>query len=139
MLGDGQGAQSVRIRREGIDHDDAQVGLVGWRTVEAGQSVRRAHAGRSAGADRDPQRFKPKIATVDRGYKNVAIDGVKVCHAGLRHSIMRGLRAKIRRRSAIEPVIGHMKADAKLDRNWPNGLLNDAAHATLRGTSPTCG
>lgn len=39
----------------------------------------------------------------------------------------------IRRRSAIEPAIGHMKADGKLDRNWLNGSLGDAIHAVLCG------
>ncbi len=35
----------------------------------------------------------------------------------------------IRRRSAIEPAIGHMKADGKLDRNWLKGVLGDAIHS----------
>ncbi len=39
----------------------------------------------------------------------------------------------IRRRSAIEPVIGHMKAEGKLDRNWLKGALGDAIHAVLCG------
>jgi len=42
---------------------------------------------------------------------------VKVYHPGLRRGITRGLRAMIRRRSAIKAAIGHMKADGKLDRN----------------------
>ncbi|RQU49427.1 IS5 family transposase [Burkholderia cenocepacia] len=76
---------------------------------------------------------QPEIAVVDRGYKGVAIDGVKVYHPGLRRGITRGLRAIIRRRSAIEPAIGHMKADGKLDRNWLKGALGDAIHAVLCG------
>ncbi|CAE6865915.1 hypothetical protein R69658_07862 [Paraburkholderia aspalathi] len=39
----------------------------------------------------------------------------------------------IRRRSAIEPAIGHMKTDGKLDRNWLDGALGDAIHAVLCG------
>jgi hypothetical protein len=38
-----------------------------------------------------------KIAVVDRGYKGIAIEGVKIYHAGLRRGITRGLRAMIRR------------------------------------------
>jgi transposase, IS5 family len=76
---------------------------------------------------------KPEIAIVDRGYRGVAIDGVKTYHPGLRRGITRGLRAMIRRRSAIEPAIGHMKADGKLDRNWLKGALGDAIHAVLCG------
>src|ERR1700684_3790834 len=51
----------------------------------------------------------PEVAIVDRGYKGVSVDGVKIYHPGLRRGITRGLRAMIRRRSAIEPAIGHMK------------------------------
>ncbi len=73
------------------------------------------------------------IAVVDRGYRDVALEGVKISHPGLRRGITRGLRAMIRRRSAIEPAIGHMKADGKLDRNWLKGALGDAMHAVLCG------
>ena len=76
---------------------------------------------------------QPEIAVVDRGYKGVAVDGVKVYHPGLRRGITRGLRAMIRRRSAIEPAIGHMKADGKLDRNWLKGSLGDVILAVLCG------
>ncbi|MGU7776310.1 IS5 family transposase [Burkholderia sp. MR1-5-21] len=75
----------------------------------------------------------PEIAVVDRGYKGVAVDGVKIYHPGLRRGITRGLRAMIKRRSAIEPAIGHMKTDGKLDRNWLKGALGDAIHAVMCG------
>jgi transposase, IS5 family len=75
----------------------------------------------------------PEVAIVDRGYKGVALDGVKIYHRGLRRGVTRGLRAMIRRRSAIEPAIAHMKTDGKLDRNWLKGALGDAMHAVLCG------
>ena len=80
----------------------------------------------------------PEVAVVDRGYKGVAIDGVKIYHPGLRRGITRGLRAMIRRRSAIEPAIGHMKADGKLDRNWLKGALGrrDPRGAVRRWPQP---
>src|ERR1700744_5959653 len=74
-----------------------------------------------------------EIVVVDRGYKGVAVDGVKIYHPGWRRGITRALRAMIRRRSAIEPAIGHMKADGKLDRNWLKGALGDAINAVLCG------
>ena len=58
---------------------------------------------------------------------------MKICHPGLRRGITRTLRAMIRRRSAVEPAIGHMKADGKLDRNWLKGALGDAINAVLCG------
>lgn len=76
---------------------------------------------------------RPQIAIVDRGYRGVAVQGVQIYHPGLRRGITRGLRAMIRRRSAIEPAIGHMKADGKLDRNWLKGASGDAMHAVLCG------
>lgn len=58
--------------------------------------------------------------------------GVKVYHPGLRRGTSRGPCAMIRRCSAIEPAIGNMKADGKLDRNWLKGALGDAIHAVRR-------
>ena len=75
----------------------------------------------------------PEVAVVDRGYKGVTMAGVKIYHPGLRRGITRALRAMIRRRSAIEPAIGHMKTDGRLDRNWLKGALGDAIHAVLCG------
>jgi IS5 family transposase len=76
---------------------------------------------------------EPKTAIVDRGFKGVCIEGVKIYHTGMRKGISRSLRAIIRRRSAIEPAIGHMKSDGKLGRNWLKGALGDAIHAVLCG------
>jgi transposase, IS5 family len=39
----------------------------------------------------------------------------------------------IKRRSAIEPTIGHMKTDGRLRRNPLKGELGDALHAVLCG------
>lgn len=39
----------------------------------------------------------------------------------------------IKRRSTIEPTIGHMKSDGKLGRNWLKGALGDALHSILCG------
>ena len=45
----------------------------------------------------------------------------------------RAMRAMIKRRSAIEPAIGHMKMDGRLDRNPLKGALGDALHAVMCG------
>jgi IS5 family transposase len=39
----------------------------------------------------------------------------------------------IKRRSAIEPTIGHMKMDGRLGRNPLKGAIGDALHAVLCG------
>jgi IS5 family transposase len=66
-------------------------------------------------------------------YRGAVVEGVKTYRSGLRKGITRTLRAIIRRRSAIEPTIGHMKTDGKLGRNWLKGALGDAIHAVLCG------
>ena len=43
------------------------------------------------------------------------------------------IRRELRRRSAIEAMIGHMKLDGKLARNHLKGALGDAVHALLCG------
>ena len=70
---------------------------------------------------------------VDKGYKGAIVEGVRILRSGQRRGITRGLKAKIKRRSAIEPTIGHMKSDGKLSRNWLKGQLGDAVHAILCG------
>ncbi len=76
---------------------------------------------------------KPVMAFVDRGYRGVDIPGVQVWRSGQRRGVTRGLKAMIKRHSAIEPTIGHMKTDGKLGRNWLKGALGDAMHAVLCG------
>jgi IS5 family transposase len=75
----------------------------------------------------------PEMAFVDKGYRGVEVDAVQVFQSGQKRGVTRGVKAMIRRRSAIEPTIGHMKADGKLDRNWLKGALGDAIHAVLCG------
>lgn len=52
---------------------------------------------------------------------------------GQMRGITRTLKAMIKRRSAIEPVIGHMKMDGRLARNPLKGALGDALHAVMCG------
>src|SRR5690606_35182480 len=70
---------------------------------------------------------------VDRGYKGVEVSGVHILRSGQKRGVTRTLKAMIKRRSAIEPVIGHMKSDGKLGRNWLKGRAGDAIHAVLCG------
>ena len=43
------------------------------------------------------------------------------------------LKKLLKRRNAIEPVIGHMKNDGRLDRNYVKGTTGDAMNALLAG------
>lgn len=72
-------------------------------------------------------------AVVDRGYRGAEVPGIRILRSGQRRGITRTLKAMIKRRSAIEPVIGHMKTDGRLGRNWLKGQAGDAIHAVLCG------
>jgi IS5 family transposase len=53
----------------------------------------------------------PKTVIVDRGYRAVELDGIQILRSGQKRGITRTLHAMIKRKSAIEPTIGHMKTD----------------------------
>jgi IS5 family transposase len=43
------------------------------------------------------------------------------------------IERKLKRRNAIEPVIGHLKSDGRLARNFLKGVEGDAMNALLCG------
>jgi transposase, IS5 family len=53
--------------------------------------------------------------------------------AGRRRGLSATMRRELRRRSAIEATIGHMKTDGRLDRNFLLGHAGDAINALLAG------
>jgi hypothetical protein len=67
----------------------------------------------------------------NRGYRGVQPPkGVKLLLSHTR-GMPRALKKLLKRRQAIEPTIGHMKADGLLARNWLKGSEGDAIHAVL--------
>ena len=68
---------------------------------------------------------RPSLALVDRGYRGY------VLVSGTRRGLTPRLTRLLRRRSAIEPEIGHMKADGRLARCAFKGTLGDAGYAVL--------
>jgi IS5 family transposase len=74
---------------------------------------------------------RPAFAVVDRGYRGHDQEKTRVLISGTR----RGLTAKeiidLRRRSAIEAEIGHMKTDGRLYRCHLKGTIGDAIFAVL--------
>ena len=79
---------------------------------------------------------RPQRVFVDRGYRGHGIapaTGTAVYVSGQRRGMTRALRRALRRRSAIEPTIGHMKTDGRLSRSTLKGNLGDALHAVLCG------
>jgi len=76
---------------------------------------------------------RPDMAFVDRGYRGHGVETVKVFISGARRGITRTIAKLLRRRSAIEPMIGHMKTDGRLTRCPLKGTTGDALFAVLCG------
>ncbi len=72
-------------------------------------------------------------AYVDKGYRGHGYTGEADVHiAGQRtKNTTRAERQRRRRRSAIEPKIGHLKSDHRMDRCFLAGLAGDAINAVL--------
>ncbi len=71
---------------------------------------------------------RPSVAVVDRGH---GIETTRVLISGTRRGLTPALGKLLRRRSAIEPEIGHMKTDGRLTRCPLKGTIGDALFAVL--------
>ena len=79
--------------------------------------------------------FKASEIYVDRGYRGHDYKGGAKIHIARRgmKKLKYSLRKWLKRRSAIEPVIGHMKNDGRLGRNYLSGKEGDKMNAVLCG------
>ena len=75
----------------------------------------------------------PLQVIVDLGYRGVDHDNptVEIIHRGKYRSLTKQQRRWLKRRQAVEPAIGHLKSDHRMDRCWLKGQLGDALHAVL--------
>jgi transposase, IS5 family len=74
---------------------------------------------------------RPDLAVVDRGYRGHDETQTHVLIIGARLGLTPKLIADLRRRSAIEAEIGHMKTDGRLSRCPLKGTIGDALFAVL--------
>jgi IS5 family transposase len=74
---------------------------------------------------------RPGLAVVDRGYRGHGVETTRVLISGTRRGLTPMLAKLLRRRSAIEPEIGHMKTDGRLARCPLKGTEGDAIFAVL--------
>src|SRR3954464_14143133 len=73
-----------------------------------------------------------KRAYVDRGYRGHKLDGpTQTFVSHTRGIVPPTIRRELRRRNAIEPVIGHLKSDGLVERNRLLGAHGDAINAIL--------
>ena len=76
---------------------------------------------------------KPRMAFVDLGYRGHGVAGdseIQVVPRKRRH-LAKSLRRWMNRRAAIEPVIGHLKSEHRMDRNRLKGRMGDQLNAVL--------
>ncbi len=75
----------------------------------------------------------PKTVFVDLGYRGVEYDnpGLQIIHRGKSRRLGLKWMAKLKRRQAVEPIIGHLKSDHGMDRCHLKGSLGDSIHAVL--------
>lgn len=79
----------------------------------------------------------PRTATVDRGYKGKQTVGetqINIPKPRLKRDTAYQKRKKrkyFRRRAAIEPIIGHLKSDHRVARNFLKGQIGDSMNFTM--------
>ena len=77
----------------------------------------------------------PEHVLVDRGYRGHQYSRKGRVHiaGSILKSATRAFRKMLKRRSAIEPTIGHLKSDHRLERNFLQGRLGDKINALMSG------
>lgn len=81
--------------------------------------------------------YEPVEALTDRGYRgkkrvgNMAISIPSSGSPGQSYYQKRKARKKFCKRAGIEPVIGHLKSDHRMMRNYLKGTLGDAIHTMM--------
>ncbi len=69
---------------------------------------------------------------VDKGYRGHGhANKFRVWTSGQVRRVTKTIRREMRRRAAVEPVIGHVKAEHRMDRNYLKGRDGDRANAVL--------
>ena len=75
--------------------------------------------------------IKPKQAFVDLGYRGHDESRVEVYHSRQKRGVTPSIKRWIKRRSAIEPIIGHMKQSHGLGKCRFKGKVGDQINALL--------
>lgn len=127
------GSQAIRIRSESFSRYDKSRQLdCGCETLSE-QSLRRSYSGRCHRRRRKTTCVNVTNVFVDKGYRGHKYTGTATIH--LAGSSSRNLSRVVKRRrkgrSAVEPKIGHLKADHRMQRCFLKGLSGDAINATL--------
>ena len=75
----------------------------------------------------------PEDVMVDQGYRGHGYAGSAIVHVvrTIPKRATRAFRRMLKRRAAIEPTIGHLKSDNRMNRNYLTGQIGDKINAVL--------
>jgi transposase, IS5 family len=78
-------------------------------------------------------KVKPQQIVVDLGYRGKEVEaanpGMEIIHRGKIKTMSKAKKKWLKRRQAVEPAIGHLKSDNRMQRCWLAGATGDALHA----------
>ena len=75
---------------------------------------------------------EPRRIHVDKGYRgHNHPEKFRVWISGQVRRVTKPIRREMRRRAAVEPVIGHTKAEHRMGRNYLKGRAGDRINAVL--------
>ena len=75
-----------------------------------------------------------KRVVADKGYRGHNAPAQykhRIYISGQKRGVTKAIKRDLKRRSAVEPVIGHCKSDHRMDRNYLKGSAGDAINAVL--------
>ncbi len=76
--------------------------------------------------------IEPERAYVDRGYRGHDYPNKhRVYRSGQKRGVTASIKKELRKRTIVEPIIGHLKSDGRLGRNYLKGELGDKQNALL--------
>jgi IS5 family transposase len=76
--------------------------------------------------------IEPKRIYVDKGYRGHDYPHkFRVYKSGQKRGITATIKKELKRRSVVEPLIGHLKSDGRLGRNYLQGMLGDKMNAIM--------
>lgn len=76
----------------------------------------------------------PRYAAVDQGYRGHCLEGhphTAVYISGQKRGVTGKIKRWLKRRTVVEPIIGHAKNDGLLGRNWLKDRAGDRSNALL--------
>jgi transposase, IS5 family len=82
-------------------------------------------------------KYEPAVALCDRGYKGKSkINNTQILRPnsktkGAEGKLQELMRKRFRKRAGIEPVIGHLKSDHRLNRNYLKGFAGDQINVMM--------